>query len=291
MPAAAPAANAAPVLTPPLELPAGLPPEVEAIACDLDRTILARGAQLEPQLIEAIAAARERGIHVVIATGRMFRSVRPLALEAGLPGPVVCYQGALVAEAQSGRFLLHEPMSVEIAREAIEALAEEGYSPNVYVNDEMYVADHTAASNRYASTQSIGVREVGDLLDWLSEPPTKLVVVGDPDHLDEVKLRMRRRFDGRLFISKSLAYFLEFAAHGVTKGSGLAFVADSLGFALERTIAFGDGENDIELLDVAGFGVAVEDADPSLTPVTDWSVPPPEKLGVARAIEALLARA
>ena len=85
---------------------------------------------------------------------------------------------------------------------------------------------------------------------------------------------MRRRFDGRLFISKSLAYFLEFAAHGVTKGSGLAFVADTLGFALERTIAFGDGENDIELLDVAGFGVAVDEADPSLAPVTDWSVPP-----------------
>ena len=277
-------------MSPPLQLPNDHPREVAAIACDLDRTILARGAQLEPRLKQAFAAARAAGIHVLIATGRMFRSVRPLALEAGLPGPVVCYQGALVAEAESGRFLLHEPMPVEVAHEAIGALAEEGYSPNVYVRDEMFVAEHTPASDSYGGSQRIGVEEVGDLLEWLSEPPTKLVAIGEPDHLDEVKLRMRERFAGRLFVSKSLPYFLEFATDGVTKGSGLAFVAELLDFELEQTIAFGDGENDIELLEAAGFGVAVGEADPGLAAVSEWSVPPPEELGVARATEALLAR-
>ena len=68
---------------------------------------------------------------------------------------------------------------------------------------------------------------------------------------------MKERFDGRLFISKSLPYFLEFASPEVTKGSGLAFLAEHLGFARERTVAFGDGENDVELLEWAAYGVAV----------------------------------
>ena len=92
------------------------------------------------------------------------------------------------------------------------------------------------------------------------EPPTKLVTIGDPDMLDGLEARMKARFAGRLYISKSLPYFLEFASPEVTKGSGLAFVAEQLGFAPERTVAFGDGENDVELLEWAGFGVAVANA-------------------------------
>src|SRR5207249_1521748 len=73
--------------------------------------------------------------------------------------------------------------------------------------------------------------------------------------------RMKARFGDRLYISKSLPYFLEFAAPGVTKAAGLEFLADRLGFSAEQTVAFGDGENDVELVDWAGFGVAVANAD------------------------------
>ncbi len=267
-----------------------MPLDVEAIACDLDRTLIAPDVALGERTKAAIGAAREAGVHVVIATGRMFRSVRPHALEAGLPGPVVCYQGALVAEAESGRFLRHDPIPVELAREAIAALAEEGWSPNVYVDDEMYVASYTPESDRYSGSQRIGVTAVGNLLDWLSESPTKFVVVGDPERLVEVQNGMRELFAGRLFIARSLPHFLEFANEGVTKGSGLGFVAALLGFSLEATVSFGDGENDIELLEAAGYGVAVGDANPALAEIADWSIPGPEEQGVARAIEALLAR-
>ena len=78
-----------------------------------------------------------------------------------------------------------------------------------------------------------------------------------PHVLDELEQRMKTRFDGRLYISKSLPFFLEFASPDVTKASGLEFLSEHLGFSRERTVAFGDGENDIELVDWAGYGVAV----------------------------------
>jgi Cof subfamily protein (haloacid dehalogenase superfamily) len=227
---------------------------------------------------------------VILVTGRMFRSVRPYAQQAGIADPVVCYQGAAVADPAGGGFLRHVPIPLELAREAIAAVEAEGFPLNCYVGDELYVAEHTPASEAYASFQNLEVHTVGDLLGWLSEPPTKLVAVGDPAALDAVEGRMRERFDGRMFISKSLPYFLEFANAEVTKGSGLAFVAERLGFTAAETVSFGDGENDVELLEWAGYGVAVGNAHPRVLAVADFVCPPCDEEGVAQVIEAYLAR-
>jgi hypothetical protein len=99
---------------------------------------------------------------------------------------------------------------------------------------------------------------------------------------------MKERFDGRLYISKSLPFFLEFASPEVTKASGLDFLAEHLGFTRDRTVAFGDGENDVELLEWAGFGVAVANAHPRVLAVADWVCPSAVEEGVAQVIEALL---
>lgn len=218
----------------------------------------------------------------------MFRSVRPYLVEAGIDDPVICYQGAVVADPRTGEFLRHEPIPLELARETIAVLGEEGFHVNCYVDDELYVDEVTPEAERYAGFQNLPLHEVGDLTAWLSAPPTKLVAIGDPDLLDGLEVRMKARFDGRLYISKSLPFFLEFASPEVTKGSGLGFLAEHLGFTRERTVAFGDGENDVELLEWAGFGVAVANAHPRVLAVADWVCPSAAEEGVAQVVEALL---
>jgi Cof subfamily protein (haloacid dehalogenase superfamily) len=218
----------------------------------------------------------------------MFRSVRPYLEQARTDDPVVCYQGAVVADPATGRFLRHEPIPVELARETISVLHEEGFHVNCYVADELYVAELTPEAERYAGFQSIPLHPVGDLAAWLTEPPTKLVAIDDPEVLDGLEARMKARFDGRLYISKSLPYFLEFASPEVTKASGLQFVVEQLGLDAERAIAFGDGENDVELLEWARFGVAVANAHPRVLAAADWVCPSAAEEGVAQVIEALL---
>jgi len=148
----------------------------------------------------------------------------------------------------------------------------------------------TPEAERYASFQHLELRVVGPLLEWLERRPTKLVVVGDPGRLDALGARLRARFDGRLFIAKSLPFFLELAHPDVSKGSGLQFVAERLGFTREQTIAFGDGENDLELIDWAGYSVAVENAHPVVKARADFTCPAVEEEGVAQVLEAFLAR-
>jgi Cof subfamily protein (haloacid dehalogenase superfamily) len=246
---------------------------------------------LRPRTLAALEAAREAAIPVIVVTGRMFRSVRPYLEQAGLDTPVVCYQGAVVAEPRSGRFLRHEPIPLRLAREAIAAVEEEGFGLNCYVGDHLYVASETPEARRYAEFQHIPIHVVGPLLDWLDEPPTKLVTIGDPDVLDGLEARLKERFGPRLFISKSLPYFLELASADVTKGAGMAFVAEHLGLERERVVAFGDGENDVELLEWAGYAVAVANAHERVLAAADHVCPPVEEEGVAQVIEAYLAAA
>jgi Cof subfamily protein (haloacid dehalogenase superfamily) len=218
----------------------------------------------------------------------MFQAVRRYAREAGIDDPVVCYQGAVVAEPVSGRWLRHEPIPLELARETIAVLNDEGFGLNCYVGDELYVAEITAEARRYADFQELELHPVGDLSGWLSEPPTKLVVIEDPEVLDGLEQRMKARFAERLYISKSLPYFLEFASPDVTKAAGMSFLAEHLGFARERTVAFGDGENDIELIDWAGYGVAVANAHDRVKELADLVCPPVDEEGVAQVLEAYL---
>ena len=261
---------------------------MQALACDLDRTLIGKDAVLRPRTIAAIGAAQAAGIHVLIVTGRMFQSVRRYALAAGISDPVICYQGAVVADPVTGEFLRHVPMPEPEAREVIAEIERLGYTILVYVDDELYVSHESPESDAYAGFQHLVVHAVGDLQAWLPQAPTKLVVVHDPHELDLLEAEMKARFGDRLYISKSLPHFLEFASPSVHKGAGLDFVSERLGFSSQRSVAFGDGENDVELIHWAGYGVAVANAYPKVLAVADFVCPSVDEEGVAQVIEAYL---
>ena len=227
-------------------------------------------------------------MHVIVVTGRMFRSVRPYLEEAGLDDPVVCYQGAVVADPRSGAFLRHVPIPRVDALDAIDAVVGAGFHVNCYLDDQLYVAEVTPEARSYSHFQGLEIHEVGPLDEWLRDDPTKLVAVGDPEALDRLEDVLKPHFAGRLFVSKSLPHFLEFAHPDVNKGSGLQFVADRLGFTAEETVACGDGENDRELLDWAGFRVAVANAHEEILARADLVVPDVEHEGVATLLDAYL---
>ena len=150
------------------------------------------------------------------------------------------------------------------------------------------MSKHTPYSEAYASFQHIPVSEVGDLIAWLDRPPTKLVAVGEPADLEVLRDELARLFDGRLYMTTSLPWLLELGRLGVSKATGVSFVADRLGLDRARIVAFGDGENDVEMIAWAGFGVSVELGHERLREQADWICPGPEDEGVARVIESFL---
>jgi Cof subfamily protein (haloacid dehalogenase superfamily) len=225
---------------------------------------------------------------VIVVTGRMFQSVRRYLDAGAIDDPVVCYQGALIADPVTGAWLRHIPIPLPAAHEALDAVIEAGFHINAYVDDELYVGAATPEAHAYADLNKVEMHVVGDLRAWLSEPPTKLVAVGDPAALDELEAELKPRFAGTLFVSKSLPHFLEFAHPDVNKGAGLTFLAERLGFTAAETVACGDGENDRELLDWAAYGVAVANAHPDILERADLVVPDVEHEGVAVLMESFV---
>lgn len=270
-------------------LPPGLDPAaVRAVAMDLDHTILPDSLEFSQTLVDAVGRVRAAGIEAIIATGRMFASARPYALQIGITAPVICYQGALVADPVTGDWLLHQPMDVALAHEVIEAVSAAGFHMNVYVDDKLYVEDLNQEAVTYARHARLEAHAVGNLLEWLDRPTTKIVVVGEPEELDRLQDDLRARFDSRAFIAKSLPMFLELARPGVSKGAALEFVCGRLGIDPAAVVAFGDGANDVELLETAGLGVAVTGGDAALERVAGWTVPSVDDDGVAGFLDALV---
>ena len=125
----------------------------------------------------------------------------------------------------------------------------------------------------YAGFQHLQVEEVGDLADLADEAADearrRCRPGRDPGASRGARFSVRRR----LFLTTSLPYLLELGNPAVSKGTGIAFVARELGISLARIVSFGDGENDLELIAEAGFGIAVEDANPLLLERADWICP------------------
>lgn len=272
-----------------LQLPPGLDARaVRAVAMDLDGTVLDETFQPSPRTAGAIAAAEAAGIACLIATGRMFISARRIAEKLGIRRPIVCYQGALVADPVTGEVLVHRPIEAPLARELLRAIPEEhARRSNLYIDDELYVWEENEATRRYSEVAGVPMHIVGPLADWIEQPTTKIVTVGLPEAMNALRDELQPRFGSRAFIAKSLPYFLEFAAPGVSKASGLALIAERLGFTAEEAIVVGDAENDREMVGWAGWGLAVANASEQLRAEADAVIPSVHDDGVAQLLEAL----
>ena len=234
------------------------------VATDLDRT-LDRGGRACSGRARCAALARRAppGMHVIVVTGRMFQSVRPYARAGGARRSGRLLPGRRRRRPGDGRVA---PPRADPARARARGDRRRrrgrASTSTCYVDDELYVAEVTPEARAYADFQHLEIHAVGDLLRLARRRRRRS---SSPSATRPRSTRSRRelkpRFGGRLYISKSLPYFLEFAHPDVTQGlrARLRRRAARL-HAPSETVAFGDGENDVELLEWAGYGVAVANA-------------------------------
>jgi len=263
------------------------------LALDLDDTLLDKNLRLPESSRRAVEMARQAGVRVTLATGRMFRSALPYARELAVEDYLITYQGALVKHAVTGEVLLHRPVPLELALEVINKVNRYGYHINIYLDDNLYVAKHTKESELYTRISRIPMEEVGDLKTFLRErrqAPTKVLVVAREELLDELAAEVRPVFGDKLHITKSKPHFLEFSHPQGNKGDALAVIAGRYGVEREEVIAVGDSYNDLEMIEFAGLGVAVGNARAEIRARADFVCRSNEQCGVAEVVEKFILR-
>lgn len=234
---------------------------IRLVASDVDGTLLDHHGRLPAGRGAAVRRLIAAGIPLVLATGKLWTSVRTLVDDLGLDGPHVACNGSIVFDAD-GRVLSRTLLEDGPADDVIAELRSRRVVHAVYLEDGTIVTDRIDPAH--------------DVLPLLGEPsPT----VGDREgrgvvkvlaivaEQDEGDLRTLARDAAR--VQRTGPRFLEWNAPGADKATGLAAVTDHLGVAMVDVLAVGDAENDVPMLRAAGVGVAVAGASASAVAAAD----------------------
>ncbi len=247
-------------------------------------------AIISPKVKDAVHRAVEQGVRFTIATGRAFASALSFARELGISTPLICYQGGLIQDPLSGQVLYERSVPLSVAQDLIRFTRQKGLHLNVYVEDGRAYAERvTPEAGYYAGIAKAPVYPVGDLLAFLDRNPLKFVIVLPDDGASgPLMAELSGLFDGQLRFVKSYARFVEGIPQGVSKGHALARLTDYLGLSLAETIGIGDNDNDLELVEWAGLGVAMGNASPALKAAADYIAPAVDEEGVVEVIEKFI---
>jgi Cof subfamily protein (haloacid dehalogenase superfamily) len=267
------------------------PKKIRVLAFDLDGTLLAPGAVLTEPTRKALQACIDRGIHIVIATGRSVASTDPYRREIGAEGPMVCFNGAKVMAMPGKETLGLRPLAPQVVDFCVDLSRKMDVYFQVYFtrsrepDGEILMAEKDRAEAE-GYREHTGVQAVfGDLNAALTaaefEGCIKCMFLAAPGVLDRIRPCLEERFGDDIYITKSSPTFLEILAAGVTKGSGLQIAMDHYGFVPEEVIAFGDEENDLPMFTAAGYAVAPANARAEVLAVADLKIGANDKDGIA----------
>ena len=258
---------------------------IRLIAMDMDDTLLNETQQVTMRTKKAIRRAMDAGVNVTIATGRMFRSALPFAQELGIQLPLITYNGAMIREMISGKTLFHRPIGTELAQELADLFRQRGWYLQKYVDDRLYVSELDENAKFYADYARVEAIPLGSEFFQMKEAPTKMLSMGDTAELTEIKTEVAARYGDRLYLASSKKRYLEMVDVRVNKGEAVAFLAEMLGIAQAEVMAIGDSMNDVDMIEYAGCGVAMGNANATVRAAADYITAANSEDGVAAAIE------
>jgi len=230
-------------------------PRPRLLALDIDGTLLDDRRCLRPAVSAAVRRVAASGVHVILATGRSpWFGVADLASELGLSGPQVTMQGACVVDFAPPQVHRLRVLTPQVYREAIRLADELGLDPIVALPDG-HRAERLADSVDFipeSAGEAGRFRYVENLGALVDHRPVRVFLPTGPDRHRAVRGALAERFAGRASIVWSDLSGVELLARETHKGEAVAWLAGTMGIAMEEVVAVGDATNDIELLRMAG---------------------------------------
>jgi Cof subfamily protein (haloacid dehalogenase superfamily) len=237
---------------------------IRLLALDLDDTLLRSDLTISFRTRNAIKRAENAGITVVLASGRIPSAMERFSRLLGMhrrPGYLICNNGTIIQESQSGNIIYDAWIPRETALIAYDLAEAEGFSVQIYEDDVMYIS----RPNEFADYDQrlTGLRQVvvENFRAMVAAGCYKLLIPGDPLILSPLEKLLRNYLGDDLTIFTSKPYFLELLPPNTDKGTALARVAEQLGIDREAVLAIGDSMNDEAMLRWAGVGVAMANGD------------------------------
>lgn len=262
--------------------------EIKLLASDLDGTLVTNLAGTSNRVKLAVAQAVEKGIKVVLATGREYRITAGFAQTFGTNAPIICYQGGLIQDHQTGEILSAQYIPADISRRVIKFARARKLPMQLYSPQASYAElPSTLMYRTFFEQAKTPYVLVHNLLSALSddELPIKFLFVQPESRSAGVYQLLKREFGAELTVIQSHETMIEVILPSVSKGEALKLVARRFDIPLSQVMAMGDQDNDVSMLEAAGFSVAMGNGSAQAKAAADVIAPPVTEDGAAWAIE------
>lgn len=262
------------------------------IAMDLDGTLNNDLKTIDPPTRASLMEAQRQGVRLLLASARplpgLYRDRDALAL-ANHGGLLMAYNGGVIADAATGAVLSATRMPFEAARDVLRLLESLPVTPILDDGARFYVTDRNGYKVDYECRNNrMTCAEVPNLADFLHFAPCKILMSTDPGGIKGVQAQIAAALPDGLTVVQTAPFYLEVIPSSVNKGLGLRAACAAIGLSPEEAIAFGDSENDIEMLHAAGMGVAMGNADDAVKAAAGRVTLSNNDNGIAAALAELL---
>lgn len=259
------------------------------IALDLDGTLTNSKKEVSAHTRKTLIDVQKDGAIVVLATGRPINGAVAISQELELDtygGYILSFNGGIIQNCKTKEIIFQQKIPAEYIPRLGEASRRFQVPIITYQGDYILTEDTTDKYVRLeAGINRMKVRELNDFSEEIHFPVTKCLMVGEGWYLEQILPKMRKEFGNILNIFRSEPYFMEITPPGVDKAFGLEQLLQRTGIHREELICCGDGYNDISMIEFAGLGAAMENAQNEVKAVADIITDTNDNDGVAYIVE------
>lgn len=262
------------------------------VVLDLDGTLTNSRKEITPYTKEMLFRYMEEGGKVVLASGRPTFGIMPLAEELELTergGYILSFNGGNIIDCRKQETIYQKKLAPGIPARLAEMAAE--YSVHLLSYEgEHIISEHPEDIyvQKEAFINKMPVKKVEDFGSYVTFPITKCLMVGDGAHMAEIEPLVRERLGHGNNVFRSEPFFLEIMPKGIDKAQSLGRLLAYLGMSVEEMAAFGDGYNDKTMLEYAGLGVAMANAQEEVKYSAGLIAPSNDEDGVAWVLEHVI---
>lgn len=261
------------------------------IFLDIDGTLVNSEKNITPETKKALMRVQKDGVKLAIASGRPSKGVLPYAKELELEkygGYIMPFNGCNIINYQTKEVVYAKTLSMDVVKNAYNAAKEYGLELITYKGD---VIISETDDNPYLLIESrinrMDVEKVENVLDAIKEPPVKCLILGEGDFLGKMESKIREKIGENANIFRSEPFFLEIVPKGLDKAAAIAELIGKTHIDRADTIAFGDGYNDVSMIEYAGLGVAMSNGCDRIKEVADRIAPDNDSDGIAAVLNEI----
>lgn len=262
------------------------------IALDLDGTLKNSKNKITPKTKEALIKAQQQGVKIVLASGRPTPGLRHEAAELELDqyeGYLLSFNGAHVSDYKTKETIYEQTLTIKEAKSAYDRAKEYGLACMTYEDDVVVTEDN---EDEYVIVEGnindIEVKKIESFKDNLKNPIHKVLLTGKPEYVASIVEEFKQPYGDSLSIYRSAPFFIEVMAQGIDKAASLDRLAKSLGIKQEEVMAFGDGYNDLSMIEYAGMGISMANGVDGVKERANFITLSNDEDGIAYALDKFL---